>query len=363
MSIYLSSPWVSQSFLGCGPSFLPSTMDLYEEALYAQAVRERQRRVAMQREIELRKQRQIEAMMQRMAIESAVRDYAEREYQRAQRQAAWERKRAERERKAKATNDGHVYLQLGDVLFRLMPQASDEDSDETCDNLASLTSDVTKEPVEAKVPTSIIIRATSSTEPAEPKAEQDVKETTEELAHKPEAAPEPKQAPKVTAPEPEAAPEPKQASKVTAPEPEAAPEPKQASEATALEPQERVLFTYDFPDAATAYGRDVRKHVKSDNLHVEANTLNGGSIKISGLWRKTAPSPSSRASSPRSPHVRDVDEDGNEILLAEDTDSDSDTEQGVSFTESAVIPLPSLDELRNMRAELDDSGFKLWTTV
>lgn len=304
-------------------------MDLYEEALYAQAVRERQRRVAMQREIELRKQRQIEAMMQRMAIESAMRDFAEREYQRAQRQAAWERKRAERERKAKATNDGHVYLQLGDVLFRLMPQASGEDSDETCDNLASLTSDVPKEPVEAKVPTSTIVRATSSTEPAEPKAEQDVKETAEEPA----------------------------------PEPEAVPEPKQASEATAPEPQDRVLFTYDFPDAATAYGRDVRKHVKSDNLHVEANTLNGGSIKISGLWRKTAPSPSSRASSPRSPHVRDVDEDGNEILLAEDTDSDSDTEQGVSFTESAVIPLPSLDELRNMRAELDDSGFKLWTTV
>jgi len=304
-------------------------MDLYEEALYAQAVRERQRRVAMQREIELRKQRQIEAMMQRMAIESAMRDFAEREYQRAQRQAAWERKRAERERKAKATNDGHVYLQLGDVLFRLMPQASGEDSDETCDNLASLTSDVPKEPVEAKVPTSTIIRATSSTEPADPKAEQDVKETAEEPAH----------------------------------EPEAVPEPKQASEATAPEPQDRVLFTYDFPDAATAYGRDVRKHVKSDNLHVEANTLNGGSIKISGLWRKTAPSPSSRASSPRSPHVRDVDEDGNEILLAEDTDSDSDAEQGVSFTESAVIPLPSLDELRNMRAELDDSGFKLWTTV
>ena len=304
-------------------------MDLYEEALYAQAVRERQRRVAMQREIELRKQRQIEAMMQRMAIESAMRDFAEREYQRAQRQAAWERKRAERERKAKATNDGHVYLQLGDVLFRLVPQASGEDSDETCDNLASLTSDVPKEPIEAKVPTSTIIRATSSTEPADPKAEQDVKETAEEPAH----------------------------------EPEAVPEPKQASEATAPEPQDRVLFTYDFPDAATAYGRDVRKYVKSDNLRVEANTLNGGSIKISGLWRKTAPSPSSRASSPRSPHVRDVDEDGNEILLAEDTDSDSDTEQGVSFTESAVIPLPSLDELRNMRAELDDSGFKLWTTV
>ena len=246
MSIYLSSPWVSQSFLGCGPSFLPSTMDLYEEALYAQAVRERQRRVAMQREIELRKQRQIEAMMQRMAIESAMRDFAEREYQRAQRQAAWERKRAERERKAKATNDGHVYLQLGDVLFRLMPQASGEDSDETCDNLASLTSDVPKEPVEAKVPTSTIIRATSSTEPADPKAEQDVKETAEEPAH----------------------------------EPEAVPEPKQASEATAPEPQDRVLFTYDFPDAATAYGRDVRKHVKSDNLHVEANTLNLSLIHI-----------------------------------------------------------------------------------
>ena len=53
-------------------------MDLYEEALYAQAVRERQRRVAMQREIELRRQQQVEAMMQRMAIESAMRDYTSR---------------------------------------------------------------------------------------------------------------------------------------------------------------------------------------------------------------------------------------------------------------------------------------------
>ena len=304
-------------------------MDLYEEALYAQAVRERQRRVAMQREIELRRQQQVEAMMQRMAIESAMRDYAVREYERAQRQAASERKRAERERKAKALNVGHVYLQVGDVFFRLMPQSSDEDSGEPCDNLASLTSDVPREPIEAKVPTSTIKPAKSPTEVVEPKAEQDAKETAEEPAQ----------------------------------ESEAAPETKQVSEAAAPEPQDRVLFTYDFPDAATAYGRDVRKHVKSDNLHVEANTLNGGSIKISGLWRKTAPSPSSRASSPRSPHVRDVDEDGNEILPAEDTDSDSDTEQGVSFTESAVIPLPSLGELRNMRAELDDSGFKLWTTV
>lgn len=314
-------------------------MDLYEEALYAQAVRERQRRVAMQREIELRRQQQVEAMMQRMAIESAMRDYAVREYERAQRQAASERKRAERERKAKALNVGHVYLQVGDVFFRLMPQSSDEDSGETCDNLASLTSDVPREPIEAKVPTSTIKPAKSPTEVVEPKAEQDAKETAEEPAQESEAAPETEQVS------------------------EAAPETKQVSEAAAPEPQDRILFTYDFPDAATAYGRDVRKHVKSDNLHVEANTLNGGSIKISGLWRKTAPSPSSRASSPRSPHVRDVDEDGNEILLAEDTDSDSDTEQGVSFTESAVIPLPSLGELRNMRAELDDSGFKLWTTV
>ena len=157
--------------------------------------------------------------------------------------------------------------------------------------------DVPREPIEAKVPTSTIIPAKSPTEVVEPKAEQDAKETAEEPAQ----------------------------------ESEAAPETKQVSEAAAPEPQDRVLFTYDFPDAATAYGRDVRKHVKSDNLHVEANTLNGGSIKISGLWRKTAPSPSSRASSPRSPHVRDVDEDGNEILLAEDTDSDSDTEQGLSL--------------------------------
>lgn len=337
MSIYLSSPWVSQPFLGCSPSYLPSAMDLYEEALYAQAVRERQRRLTMQREIELRRQRQVEAMMQRMAIESAVRDYAEREYERAlaRRQAELERKRAEQERRVKAPEGGHMYLRIGDVLFRLTPQASDEDSDNACDNLASLTSDVPKEPVKVEAPASAATPATTISEPAEPESSKVISEAAVE-------------------PEPEASPETDQA-------PNAAPEP--VVEATPTETQDRVLFSYDFPDATTAYGRDVRKCVKSDNLHVEANTLNGGSIKISGLWRKTPPSPSSRASSPRSPHVRDVDEDGNEILLAEDTDSDSDSEKGVSFTESAVIPLPSQGELRNMRAELDDSGFKLWTTV
>lgn len=339
MSIYLSSPWASQSFLGCGPSYLPTAMDLYEEALYAQAVRERQRRIAVQRELELRRQRKVEAMMQRMAIESAMRDLAEREYQRAlaRRQAELERKRAEQEGKAKAPGNGHLYLQLGDMLFRLMPQASDEESGEACDNLAPLTSDIPKEPAKVEAPASATTPAETLSKPAEPETAEVTLGADVEPVREPEATPEADQTPT------------------------AAPEP--VAEASPSEPQDRVLFSYDFPDATSAYGRDIRKHVKSDNLHVEANTLNGGSIKISGLWRKTAPSPSSRASSPRSPHVRDVDEDGNEILLAEDTDSDSDSEQGVSFTESVVIPLPSLDELRNMRAELDDAGFKLWTTV
>ena len=124
----------------------------------------------------------------------------------------------------------------------------------------------------------------------------------------------------------------------------------------------QLVFSYDFPDASTAYGREVRRLVNADNISVQANSLNEGSIKIGGLWSKTAPTkPTSRPSSPRSARVRDVDENGDEILLAEDTDSESESgEPTISFQESVVISLPSPKDASHLRAELDEDGFRLW---
>lgn len=124
----------------------------------------------------------------------------------------------------------------------------------------------------------------------------------------------------------------------------------------------QLVFSYDFPDASTAYGREVRRLVNADNISVQANSLNEGSIKIGGLWSKTAPTkPTSRPSSPRSARVRDVDENGDEILLAEDTDSESESgEPTISFQESVVISLPSPKDVSHLRAELDEDGFRLW---
>ena len=124
----------------------------------------------------------------------------------------------------------------------------------------------------------------------------------------------------------------------------------------------QLVFSYDFPDASTAYGREVRRLVNADNISVQANSLNEGSIKIGGLWSKTAPTKStSRPSSPRSARVRDVDENGDEILLAEDTDSESESgEPTISFQESVVISLPSPKDVSHLRAELDEDGFRLW---
>merc|ERR1712130_837625 len=57
-------------------------------------------------------------------------------------------------------------------------------------------------------------------------------------------------------------------------------------------------------------------------------------------------------------HASDVDEDGNEVILPQDTDSEPETEKP-KFSETVEIPLPSLKKLTNVRAELDDNGFRL----
>lgn len=114
-----------------------------------------------------------------------------------------------------------------------------------------------------------------------------------------------------------------------------------------------LLFARDFPPST--YGQTVRKQVSPHDIGVEASAANGGTIKITGLWSEEAP----RVPSPRSPRVRDVDEDGNEVILPQDTDSEPETEKP-KFSETVEIPLPSLKKLTNVRAELDDNGFRLW---
>lgn len=127
----------------------------------------------------------------------------------------------------------------------------------------------------------------------------------------------------------------------------------------AAAPQPRLLFSHDFPAATSPYGQQVRKAVQASAISVEANPADGGRLVISGLWSATPP-PASRSNSRRSAHVRDVDEDGNEVLMPGDTDSDSDAEDPVAFDQSAVIPLPHLAKLHGLRPELDEDGFRVW---
>ena len=195
-----------------------------------------------------------------------------------------------------------------------------------------------------------------------------------EPAMKPEAAPEPAKAPEASAEpakKPEAAPEPAkkpEASTEPAKAPEAAPEPAKKPDAEAPAatcpntPASApvLLMFHEFPKGA--YGDYVRKHADASAINVEASPLNGGSISVSGLWPLVAPSSFGRAASPRSPRVRDADEDGNEVLLPEDSEPDSDAESTVDFSESVVTELPQAP-FSGVRAELADDGFRLWIDV
>lgn len=116
------------------------------------------------------------------------------------------------------------------------------------------------------------------------------------------------------------------------------------------------LCNYAFPTGD--YGKLVRKQVNVDKIDVEADPLRN-TIRISGLWAKERPN--SRSSSPRSPHVRDVDEFGEEVLLPEDSDtSDSESSDKVVFDHAEVVDVPANADLRQLRAELTDNGFALW---
>lgn len=410
MAFYISTaPWTPQSYstslYGCGPSYVSRSMDMYDlqEALYEQELREHRRRVAMQREIEERRRRRvqqqrIEAMMQRMAIDAAMEEWAEREYvwqrslmkakrlaqlraeaeaKRASQAEAW-RKSVETRRKSSdvvkqpelpsatsSTNEDDesaVYVRFGNLLFRLAPQSdfNDEKTDAQAKSASEAKTTMTPEQVATSKNTPSacaddsefenLVPLTSNAEEKEEVAESREEESTEPASKESDV----KETKDQTLD-----PRTESASHDTEHTEKPSTEEELETGATST-PQ--LVFSYDFPDASTAYGREVRRLVNADNISVQANSLNEGSIKIGGLWSKTAPTKStSRPSSPRSARVRDVDENGDEILLAEDTDSESESgEPTISFQESVVISLPSPKDVSHLRAELDEDGFRLW---
>lgn len=414
MAFYISTaPWTPQSYstslYGCGPSYVSRSMDMYDlqEALYEQELREYRRRVAMQREIEERRRRRvqqqrIEAMMQRMAIDAAMEEWAEREYvwqrslMKAKRLAqlraeaetkrdsqaeAW-RKSVETRRKSSdvvkqpelpsatsSTNEDDesaVYVRFGNLLFRLAPQSdfNDEKTDAQAKSASEAKTTMTPEQVATSKNTPSacaddseyenLVPLTSNAEEKEEVAEGREEESTEPASKESDVNETMDQTLDQTLD-----PRKESASHDTEHTEKPSTEEEQETRATNT-PQ--LVFSYDFPDANTAYGREVRRLVNADNISVQTNSLNEGSIKIGGLWSKTAPTKStSRPSSPRSARVRDVDENGDEILLAEDTDSESESgEPTISFQESVVISLPSPKDASHLRAELDEDGFRLW---
>ena len=380
-------------------------MDMYDlqEALYEQELREHRRRVAMQREIEERRRRRvqqqrIEAMMQRMAIDAAMEEWAEREYvwqrslMKAKRLAqlraeaetkrdsqaeAW-RKSVETRRKSSdvvkqpelpsatsSTNEDDetaVYVRFGNLLFRLAPQSdfNDEKTDAQAKSASEAKTTMTPEQVATSKNTPSacaddsefenLVPLTSNAEEKEEVAESREEESTEPASKESDVK--------------------ETMDQTLDPRTESASHDTEHTEKPSTEEEletgatstPQLVFSYDFPDASTAYGREVRRLVNADNISVQTNSLNEGSIKIGGLWSKTAPTKStSRPSSPRSARVRDVDENGDEILLAEDTDSESESgEPTISFQESVVISLPSPKDVSHLRAELDEDGFRLW---
>lgn len=414
MAFYISTaPWTPQSYstslYGCGPSYVSRSMDMYDlqEALYEQELREYRRRVAMQREIEERRRRRvqqqrIEAMMQRMAVDAAMEEWAEREYvwqrslMKAKRLAqlraeaetkrdsqaeAW-RKSVETRRKSSdvvkqpelpsatsSTNEDDesaVYVRFGNLLFRLAPQSdfNDEKTDAQAKSASEAKTTMTPEQVATSKNTPSacaddseyenLVPLTSNAEEKEEVAEGREEESTEPASKESDVNETMDQTLDQTLD-----PRKESASHDTEHTEKPSTEEEQETRATNT-PQ--LVFSYDFPDANTAYGREVRRLVNADNISVQTNSLNEGSIKIGGLWSKTAPTKStSRPSSPRSARVRDVDENGDEILLAEDTDSESESgEPTISFQESVVISLPSPKDASHLRAELDEDGFRLW---
>ena len=168
----------------------------------------------------------------------------------------------------------------------------------------------------------------------------------------------------------------------------------------ASEPTEHVLHFYPF-----------NKALQNDSTHIKASDLNvivdptGSTLQVDGLWRPDSENnqQAKRRSSPtgvsrrhkkrRTAHVRDATDEGEEILLPEDSESDADNEDDaqvltdnddassysggsssaasnsssagddfiqVDAPSSITVQLPKGTDLSRVHADLVDGGFKVW---
>ena len=159
--------------------------------------------------------------------------------------------------------------------------------------------------------------------------------------------------------------------------------------------QERQLFFHPFTEALKKDSSCI--NASDINVHVEPSTRQ---VTVSGLWPASssssiAPRAHSSSSSsisgsssssssssrrnrrPRKAHVRDVDANGNEIILPEDSVSDDEdahdgSEDGFVKVESAVpaavtvtktFTLPEDVDGAQLQADLTDAGFKVFVPV
>ncbi|WFD26890.1 hypothetical protein MNAN1_001879 [Malassezia nana] len=371
-------------------------MDLYDmqQALYEAELAERRR--ALQREqmrrfaLERERQAQAMAVARQMALALAA------EEERAKAQEARERAQKARERAQKARERAQVkenrelkeapptsklpstvrLIQVGPFIWELeVPTPSGEAAEDPAPSGQDAECETGADPCDCDALESLAATEPSADQPKVAQTQSDkIAAAPQEAPVAPEEATPPAPVAQATTsteevPETLAHPEPPATEAVPAQAPEktveataddtAAPAKPVTSSAAApsSETSSQLLFSYPFPPNNTPYGRVVRAQVQSDRIAVEVDTLSG-SLQIRGLWSQIAPT--SRPSSARSAHVRDVDADGNEVLLPEDTDSESETDTSVTFDQSATLPLFPLTQVQSIRAELNDKGFQLW---
>lgn len=379
-----TEPAMPRTCRGSCSSYTPH--DLLLQQVYAAEMAERQRAAHRQQALRRKQQRMYQRqlqqeqelemiqLVQQLAVQEAQRNAERRRaaIAEARRREALERRRAEEARQqqlaalqyARMVNDAQrlayeeqeeedeepTYVRIGNMVLRIA-----KDEDEYSDAQEDVDEDEQEEEDEEPELQSLVDGVAkalvgAAPEPASERPGEAVPAAADEPA---DAAPATPVKQTSTAPAP-AEPEPTVESPAT-------PLMQSADIAEAARPSApQLLFSRAFPAANTPYGEQVRKHAKADQISVEASPANGGSITIRGLWKTQAPA--SRPGSPRSPRaprVSDVDENGEEVV--NDADSDMDTAPApLVMDDTDSIPLPALDRLDHVRAELTDDGFELW---
>lgn len=363
-----TEPAMPRTCRGSCSSYTPH--DLLLQQVYAAEMAERQRAAHRQQALRRKQQRMYQRQLQQEQELEMIQLVQQLAVQEAQRNA--ERRRAEEARQQQLAALQYARM-VNDAQRLAYEEQEEEDEEPTYVRIGNMVLRIAKDEDEYSDAQEDVDEDEQEEEDEEPELQSLVDGVAKALVG---AAPEPAserpgEAVPAAADEPaDAAPATPVKQTSTAPAP-AEPEPTVESPATPLmqsgdiaeaarpsAPQ--LLFSRAFPAANTPYGEQVRKHAKADQISVEASPANGGSITIRGLWKTQAPA--SRPGSPRSPRaprVSDVDENGEEVV--NDADSDVDTAPApLVMDDTDSIPLPALDRLDHVRAELTDDGFELW---